>query len=143
MTLACVAIVIVLGFFVLTFVYFDHPRIKAATPVFMLLICFSTLLALSIVLIIGVTPTTPTCVIPHWFGHVAFYLTFSCLFFKTFRVWYIFSTLDTAKKEETLQTDYNHKYSAVGCLFNSRCWRNDLFVLLHCIGTASSGIHAE
>jgi len=100
MTLACVAMLIVIIFFILTFVYFDHPRIKAATPVFMLLICFSTLMALSIVLIIGVTPTVASCVIPHWFGHVAFYLTFSCLFFKTFRVWYIFSTLDNAKKKK-------------------------------------------
>jgi len=50
---------------------------------------FSTLLAESIVFVIAVFPTDATCTIPHWFGHVAFTAVFSCLFFKTFRIWRI------------------------------------------------------
>lgn len=89
MTLACVCMVYGLILFILLAIYWTHKRIQAATPIFLAVILFSTILAQSIVLVIGVTPTDATCTIPLWFGHVAFFATFACLFFKTFRIWRI------------------------------------------------------
>lgn len=86
-------------FMVITIVYSDHPRIKAATFSFLILILVSGLIAYSCVIILYIEPVTEfTCVAPLWFGHTAFVLGFSCLFTKTMRVWYIFSS---AKKITT------------------------------------------
>eukprot|EP01126_Amoeba_proteus_P052963 TRINITY_DN6435_c0_g1_i2.p1 TRINITY_DN6435_c0_g1~~TRINITY_DN6435_c0_g1_i2.p1 ORF type:complete len:257 (-),score=30.30 TRINITY_DN6435_c0_g1_i2:165-935(-) len=69
----------------------NHPVIVASTPSFLLFIIFGTMLALCIVFVIGTFPTNATCIIPHWFGHFAFWIVFSCLFLKTARVYWIFS----------------------------------------------------
>lgn len=46
------------------------------------------------IFVIAVDPTDATCIIPHWFNHMAYWIIFSCLFVKTARVWWIFYRLD-------------------------------------------------
>lgn len=58
-------------------------------------ILFGTLMGISVVWVIAVDPTDATCVIPIWLGHIAFWIVFSCLFVKTFRVWWIFNAVQS------------------------------------------------
>lgn len=50
-------------------------------------------MGISVVWVIAVDPTDATCVIPIWLGHITFWIVFSCLFVKTFRVWWIFNAV--------------------------------------------------
>ena len=143
MTFACAAMVIVFIFLFMTCFFWKHSRIQASTPTFMFLIILSALLSLSIVLVIGVFPTNATCIIPHWFGHVAFYLTFSCLFFKTARVWYFFYTditkevINISNLQLLSATGKKHFFLSNFFFSCSGCWGYDLPCVFYCFRSSS------
>eukprot|EP01127_Copromyxa_protea_P020461 TRINITY_DN685_c0_g1_i2.p1 TRINITY_DN685_c0_g1~~TRINITY_DN685_c0_g1_i2.p1 ORF type:complete len:603 (-),score=62.94 TRINITY_DN685_c0_g1_i2:550-2358(-) len=88
--IAALCAIVPVTFMIGLIVYWDHPIMVASTPAFMMCILFGTLMGISVVWVIAVIPNDVTCVLPNWLGHIAFWLVFSCLFVKTFRVWYIF-----------------------------------------------------
>jgi hypothetical protein len=73
-------------------VHRDHPVIKAASPVFCLLILFGCVLGYVYVIIIALTPTDVLCAVQPFIGHAAFALSFASLFAKTYRVAKIFGS---------------------------------------------------
>jgi len=101
----------------------EHARIKAATRIFLGIILAAALFAYSVVIIIYVEPVNPfTCIAPHWFGHMAFFAAFGCLFAKTFRVWQIFSNAQKMKKKTVQLSDerlliFVVVFASIGVLF--------------------------
>eukprot|EP01127_Copromyxa_protea_P020856 TRINITY_DN7023_c0_g1_i2.p1 TRINITY_DN7023_c0_g1~~TRINITY_DN7023_c0_g1_i2.p1 ORF type:complete len:647 (-),score=104.60 TRINITY_DN7023_c0_g1_i2:26-1966(-) len=83
---------------ILLIINWRDEHIKAATPQFLALILFGTLLSMCTVFVIAVTPTDATCIIPHWFNHMAYWIIFSCLFIKTARIWWIFNMVNKLQK---------------------------------------------
>jgi len=88
--IAALCAVVPVTFMIALIINWSHPVMIAATPAFMFMILFGTLMGIGVVWVIAVVPTDATCVIPIWMGHIAFWIVFSCLFVKTFRVWWIF-----------------------------------------------------
>lgn len=62
-------------------------------------ILIGTLMGISVVWVIAVDPTDATCILPNWLGHISFWIVFSCLFVKTFRVWWIFTAVEALSKK--------------------------------------------
>eukprot|EP01127_Copromyxa_protea_P019624 TRINITY_DN6417_c0_g1_i1.p1 TRINITY_DN6417_c0_g1~~TRINITY_DN6417_c0_g1_i1.p1 ORF type:complete len:739 (-),score=126.12 TRINITY_DN6417_c0_g1_i1:85-2127(-) len=95
--LAALAFILPITHSILLIVYWKHPIVVASTPEFMALILFGSMLSLSVVWIISQVPTVAVCTIPHWFGHMAFWIIFSCLFTKTARIYYLFRRAEKCK----------------------------------------------
>jgi len=109
------------AFIVLTIIYADNPRIKAATFSFLIYILVGALLAYSSIFILFVQPVTEfSCVAPLWFGHTAFFLAFGCLFTKTVRVWLIFARAKKISTKKVVIKDM-HLLAIVGT-FSIALW---------------------
>jgi len=85
------------------------------------LILIAGLISYSCIIMLFVEPVTDvTCVAPLWFGHTGFILGFSCLFTKTMRVWYIFSSAKKISTKKIIIKDVELVY--IVALFCALLW---------------------
>ena len=82
-----------------------HPVIKAATPIFCLLVASGGLLMLLSVYNTSLYVTSGMCAAQYWLLSIGFSLMFTALFAKTFRVWRIFNSGSKLKQIRITNTD--------------------------------------
>ena len=94
-------------------VFRKHPVIKAATPIFCLLVASGGLLMLLSVYNTSLYVTSSMCVAQYWLLSLGFSLMFTALFAKTFRVWRIFNSGSKLKQIRITNTDLLLQLGAV------------------------------
>mmetsp|Transcript_1951 Transcript_1951/g.2161 ORF Transcript_1951/g.2161 Transcript_1951/m.2161 type:complete len:767 (-) Transcript_1951:124-2424(-) len=103
--LAIIGVLLCIVCGIMTIVYMKHPRIRAASPLFLFVILFGCIMQYISIPINGFKKTEALCSIPFWLVHVGFFLVFGALFIKTYRVWRIFS-IRKGKLKKVVITDF-------------------------------------